>query len=281
MTVLVDECQWPFRGRLWCHLVSDASFDELHAFARKLGKPRVAFQGDHYDLHETERSNAIEVGAIPIDGRDLVRRLVASGLRRGPALSRRGLTGVAHLPAPEISTDRLRLRQWTDADRLPYQAMCADQTVMTFLGGPTGSGSANQAIDKRAVGLAIRGVGKWAVERTDTCEFVGTVGFGFALFEAPFTPAVELGWRLARSQWGNGFATEAARGAIEYGFAVLGLNEIVAFTSDLNDASRAVMDRLGMRHDASADFAHPGRADDDPHRLQVLYRLAVANGQPQ
>jgi hypothetical protein len=82
MTVLVDEAIWPFRDRLWCHLVSDTSYDELHALATALGIPRRAFQGDHYDLPAEMRDAAIEIGALPVSGRELITRLRASGLRQ-------------------------------------------------------------------------------------------------------------------------------------------------------------------------------------------------------
>ncbi len=82
MTVLVDAAIWPFEGRRWAHLVSDTSFDELHAFAEQLGIPRRAFQGDHYDVPTDYRERAIELGAEPVASRELVRRLRAAGLRR-------------------------------------------------------------------------------------------------------------------------------------------------------------------------------------------------------
>lgn len=92
-------------------------------------------------------------------------------------------------------------------------------------------------------------------------------------YSAPFTPAVEVGWRLARSQWGKGYATEAARAAVTYGFADLGLDEIVSFTTVGNLRSRAVMERLGMTHDPADDFDHPRIEADHPLRRHVLYRL--------
>ena len=82
MAILVDPSIWPHRGRLWSHLVSDTSYDELHEFAERLGIPRRAFQGDHYDLPEEMRDSAIDLGAEPVEGRELIRRLLASGLRR-------------------------------------------------------------------------------------------------------------------------------------------------------------------------------------------------------
>jgi hypothetical protein len=82
LTILVDPAIWPYRDRKWCHLVSDESYDELHAFADRLGIPRRAFQGDHYDLPEDHRARAIELGATPVPSRELVRRLIGAGLRR-------------------------------------------------------------------------------------------------------------------------------------------------------------------------------------------------------
>jgi len=82
VTVLVDAAIWPFEGRKWAHLVSDTSFDELHAFAEQIGIPRRAFQGDHYDVPTDYRDRAIALGAEAVTSRELVRRLRAAGLRR-------------------------------------------------------------------------------------------------------------------------------------------------------------------------------------------------------
>jgi hypothetical protein len=90
VTLLVDEARWPWRGRRWCHLVSDVSLDELHAFAARLGVPSRAFQGDHYDLHEEGRARAIELGAVPVPSRELLVRLRQAGLRLSPAARRAG-----------------------------------------------------------------------------------------------------------------------------------------------------------------------------------------------
>ena len=86
MTILVDPAMWPWRGRLWAHLVSDTSLEELHAFARRLGVPDRAFGGDHYDITDELRDCAIAEGAVPVDSRSVVRALHAAGLRRRPAL---------------------------------------------------------------------------------------------------------------------------------------------------------------------------------------------------
>lgn len=90
MTLLVDDCRWWHRGRRWCHLVSDASLDELHAFAGSMGIPPRGFHGDHYDLPEDYRDQALALGAVAVDSRELVRRLRDAGLRLSPAARRAG-----------------------------------------------------------------------------------------------------------------------------------------------------------------------------------------------
>lgn len=93
MAILVDRAIWPYKGRKWAHLVSDESFEELHDFATRLGIPRRAFQGDHYDLPEEARRNAIRMGAVPTEARELVRRLRDAGLRRRVRSGGRGSGG--------------------------------------------------------------------------------------------------------------------------------------------------------------------------------------------
>jgi RimJ/RimL family protein N-acetyltransferase len=121
--------------------------------------------------------------------------------------------------------------------------------------------------------IAEHGWGLWPVEVVETGEFIGFVGLNEPRFDAHFTPAVEVGWRLARSAWGHGYATEAARAALAHAFDVLGLDEVVSFTSTTNVRSQRVMQRLGMTHDPADDFDHP-RVEDPRIRRHVLYRLS-------
>jgi RimJ/RimL family protein N-acetyltransferase len=114
------------------------------------------------------------------------------------------------------------------------------------------------------------------VEVNDGAAFVGFVGLQHVNFEAPFAPAVEIGWRLARSAWGHGYATEAALATLEFGFEALELREIVACTTPANLRSRAVMERLGMTRDPREDFDHPEVAAGHPLCRHVLYRLDAA-----
>lgn len=125
--------------------------------------------------------------------------------------------------------------------------------------------------------FATRGYGLWALEVRATGEFVGFTGLAVPSFTAHFTPAVEVGWRLARSAWGKGYATEAGLAAIAFGFQDAGLDEIVSFTSAANARSRAVMERIGMTHDPADDFDHPDLEEADLLRPHVLYRISAAD----
>jgi ribosomal-protein-alanine N-acetyltransferase len=122
--------------------------------------------------------------------------------------------------------------------------------------------------------FAARGYGLWAVEVPGEAEFIGFVGLSVPRFQAHFTPAVEVGWRLATFAWGRGYATEAAREALRFGFEEAGLAEIVSFTAPVNERSRAVMRRIGMTHDPAGDFDHPALPPGHRLRRHVLYRLS-------
>lgn len=113
-----------------------------------------------------------------------------------------------------------------------------------------------------------------AVEIVDGAHFAGYVGLWPAVFEADFTPAIEIGWRLAARYWNQGYATEAARAAVEFGFDSLALAEIVSFTSVTNGPSQRVMQKLGMTHDPAEDFDHPSLPEGHRLRRHVLYRLS-------
>jgi RimJ/RimL family protein N-acetyltransferase len=171
-----------------------------------------------------------------------------------------------------LRTPRLVLRQWREGDFESFAALNADPEVMRFFSAPL-TREESDALAKRAErDIAERGWGLWAVEVNESAPFIGFVGLAEPSFDAHFTPAVEVGWRLARDQWGNGYATEAARAAAAFGFDELGLDEIVSFTSVVNEPSRRVMERLGMTHHPREDFDHPS-VSDGPLRRHVLYRL--------
>lgn len=165
------------------------------------------------------------------------------------------------------------LRQWREADLEPFAALNADPEVMRYFPSPLTRGESDALAERERTMIAERGWGLWAVEVIDRAAFVGFVGLAQPHFQAHFTPAVEVGWRLARDDWGRGYATEAARAAISFGFDELGLDEIVSFTSVVNVRSREVMKRLGMTRDANDDFDHPNVAAGSPLRPHVLHRL--------
>ena len=174
---------------------------------------------------------------------------------------------------PRIRTERLLLREWLASDREPFAALNADPEVAQHLTRPLDRAASDELVDRIQARWATDGHGLWAVERLDDGSFIGFIGLAAPHFEAHFTPAVEVGWRLARSAWGHGFATEGARAALEWGFETLGLPEIVSFTIPANRRSRAVMERLGMTRDPVGDFDHPNLPPGHPIRPHVLYRL--------
>ncbi|MFT5170330.1 MAG: RimJ/RimL family protein N-acetyltransferase, partial [Candidatus Marinamargulisbacteria bacterium] len=110
-------------------------------------------------------------------------------------------------------------------------------------------------------------------EYSETGLFIGYVGLMRVDFEARFTPAVEIGWRLASAFWGNGYATEAAKAALDHGFNRLQLQEVVSFTTKSNMRSQRVMEKIGPKHTSEDDFDHPKLDADSPLSRHVLYRL--------
>lgn len=165
------------------------------------------------------------------------------------------------------------LRRWRDADREPFAALNADPTVMEHLPKLLTRAESDALIDEIEAQIEAHGWGLWATEVAATGDLAGFVGLWPVRFEAHFTPAVEVGWRLAAAHWGHGYATEGARAALADGFERLGLDEIVSMTSLANVRSQRVMQRLGMTHDPADDFDHPRLPAG--HRLErhVLYRL--------
>jgi len=173
--------------------------------------------------------------------------------------------------AVSLRTSRLLLRPWRDGDIAEFVALSADAAVMEYL-PPAGEAWAAWA----RAHWEEHGFGQWVVEIPGEAPFIGVVGLNTVT--APFAPAVEINWRLARGYWGRGYAIEAAQAALDYGFKTLGLAEIVAQTVPANQRSRRVMERLGMVRAAEDDFDHP-RAEGRLKR-HVLYRLRNPKGRP-
>ena len=173
---------------------------------------------------------------------------------------------------PEIDTERLRLRSWRDDDRPAFAELNADPRVMEHLHSVLSRQESDALFDRIETHFELHGFGLWALELHESGRFAGFVGMSIPRFEAHFTPCVEVGWRLAHEHWGRGFATEAARAALTFGFERLDLDEIVSFTVPGNLRSRRVMERNGMTHEPADDFDHP--MFEPSHRLcrHVLYR---------
>jgi len=172
-----------------------------------------------------------------------------------------------------LETPRLILRPWRDRDREPFARMSTDPQVMAHL-LPFASPEAVDAwIDRQQAHLRTHGCCFWAVESKVDGAFLGAAGLLRVGYDAHFTPAVEVGWRLDRRFWGQGYAPEAAARAIRFGFEHLALQEIVANTVPANRNSRRVMEKLGMSHTAADDFDHPLVPIEHPLRRQLLYRL--------
>ena len=172
-----------------------------------------------------------------------------------------------------IQTDRLLLRRWRDADREPFARMNADPRVMEHFPASMTRVESDAMIDRIEARFAARGYSLWAAELRASGEFIGFIGLSVPAFQARFTPCVEIGWRLDAGYWGRGLATEGAQAVVRHAFAVVGLNELVSFTTEANLRSRRVMEKLGMTHDPADDFDHPNLAAGHPMRRHVLYRL--------
>lgn len=177
------------------------------------------------------------------------------------------------MPALEpLTTPRLRLRQWQEQDLEPFAALNADPEVMRYFPGLQSRAASRASIDTWSAEIAGRGWSNWAVELPGSARFIGFVGLTVPRRALPFMPCVEIGWRFARAHWGQGYASEAARCALNVGFERLGLAEIVSFTALVNLRSRAVMERIGMVN-AGEDFDHPALPEGSELRRHCLYRV--------
>lgn len=171
----------------------------------------------------------------------------------------------------EFETHRLFLRQWKPSDREPFAALNADPRVMQFFPSSLSRTESDAVADRCESLIQERGWGFWAAELKATGAFIGFVGLNTPSPLLPFSPCVEIGWRLAFEYWGKGLATEAAKRAMHVGFHSLGLEEIVSFTAVGNLRSRAVMTRIGMHEYGT--FEHPAVLEGSPLRPHCLYRL--------
>lgn len=173
-----------------------------------------------------------------------------------------------------IVTSRLILRRWKNSDREAFYLINSDPAVMEFMPKTLTLEESNEFIARIEDHFGKHHFGLCAVEEKGSGAFIGFTGLSIPRFESHFTPCVEIGWRLNKSSWGKGYATEAASAILVFGFERLGLREIVSFTSRLNQRSIAVMNRLKMIRNQSDDFDHPMLPEGHPLRKHVLYRIS-------
>lgn len=176
---------------------------------------------------------------------------------------------------PTLTTERLTLRPWRDADRGPVAAITADPEVMRFFARSRDRAQSDAWLARVHNHFERTGFGIFAVDAHDLhgTPLIGFVGLSTVPDTIPSAPAVEAVWTLGRAFWRRGYALEAATAAIRDGFSRIGLPEIVAFTAVINTPSRGVMEKLGMQRDPADDFDHPAVPEGNPVRPHVVYRL--------
>ncbi|MGD0858940.1 MAG: GNAT family N-acetyltransferase [Terracidiphilus sp.] len=179
-----------------------------------------------------------------------------------------------------IPTGRLVLRRWRDSDRRPFQALNTDPRVMEFMPGLLSPQASDELIARIEQHFDRHGFGVYAAEFSETKTLIGYIGLNIPDFDAPFMPAVEIAWRLARDYWGRGLATEGARAVVQHAFEALSLSSLVSFTVPQNLRSRRVMEKIGMVHDPKDDFEHPSLPTGHPLRSHVLYRIPIRPASP-
>lgn len=170
-----------------------------------------------------------------------------------------------------IETKRLILRQWKESDFEPFIKMGLDQDVMQFFPNLLTPQESLNLIQKISSLIHEKGWGFWAVELRETHQFIGFIGLHHQPEQFDFSPCVEIGWRLAKEFWKQGYATEGSKAALDYAFNVLNLDKIVSFTATPNKPSQAVMERLGMQK--VKNFNHPKVPLHHELRVHVLYEI--------
>jgi RimJ/RimL family protein N-acetyltransferase len=175
-----------------------------------------------------------------------------------------------------IETERLLLRRWRTSDLAPFAALNADPVVMEHLPGPETREDSDASVERIQLHFQRHGYGLYAAELKDCGAFIGYIGLAIPKTTLPFSPCVEIGWRLAAAYWNRGLATEGARAVLRHAFTQLHLAEVVSFTVPANLRSRRVMEKIGLHRDAAGDFDHPRFPEGHRLRRHVLYRLENA-----
>jgi RimJ/RimL family protein N-acetyltransferase len=182
--------------------------------------------------------------------------------------------------AIEFHTARLAFCAWQERHVAPFAALNADPDVMRHFPATVSAEQTRAGVDTWRQQFADRGWSNWAVELLGSGEFIGFIGLSVPRRLLPFSPCVEIGWRLKRAAWGQGYATEGARACLRVGFERLGLEEIVSFTALSNRPSIAVMQRIGLQP-AHADFEHPAVPEGHALRPHCLYKITRAQWMDQ
>lgn len=176
-------------------------------------------------------------------------------------------------PPAILSTPRLRLRPWRDEDVAPFAALNADPRVMEYFPAVLSLAETEVTVARIRAYFDQHGYGLWAVEVVGAAPFIGYVGLSTPRFDAPFMPAIEIGWRLAFDYWGKGYAREGAAAALACGFETAGLQQIVSFTTKANRRSWRVMEAVGMKRAHGEEFDHPVLPAGHPLQPHILYRI--------
>jgi RimJ/RimL family protein N-acetyltransferase len=172
----------------------------------------------------------------------------------------------------QIRTDRLMMRRWRESDTAPFAALNADLETMRYFPSTLDRAESDAYIRRIETRFEQQGFGLWALEIAQTGEFIGFTGLNPMPDDVPGAGGMEVGWRLARRAWHCGYATEAARAALDVAFRRVGLEEIWSMTAVLNEPSQAVMRRIGLTQ--YAFFDHPRVPEGSPIRPHVVYHLA-------
>lgn len=171
-----------------------------------------------------------------------------------------------------LETARMILRPWQEADLIPFAKINADKEVMRYYPATLSSDESNDFATRIQQRLEQNGWGFWALENKTNKQFMGFTGLNIPGYDLPCNPCIEIGWRLGRDYWGQGFATEAATACLDFAFESLNTQRIVAFTSVVNDKSRSVMERLGMKN-IHQNFCHPIIPAGHELEEHVLYEV--------
>ncbi len=172
-----------------------------------------------------------------------------------------------------LETNRILLRQWKNQDLPAFAKLNSDPEVMKYFPNRLNRKESDAIAEKCKSLISENGWGFWALELKNTEEFLGFVGLHSIKADLPFSPCVEIGWRLSKKHWGNGYATESAKTVLDYAFETLKLNDVVSFTTRSNTPSRAIMERLGFSN-THQNFMHPDIPENSPLAEHVLYKIS-------